>query len=203
MEAQKQPNKQKKRWYKKWWGITLLVVFVAPPVLGILFALPSAIEQASKEENSSTTNQQQASQQAQTEAQQAAIAKRQSVIDKYSASYCKNHTNVQMRNDKVLTDGGWPTYDGKRNWTAEECRLIITMLYDTGTAEDRIASISEGRKIGVGLRNVEVIYSVGYPDDINTTTTAAGTHEQWVYGNPIYGANYVYLDNGIVTSYQQ
>jgi hypothetical protein len=38
---------------------------------------------------------------------------------------------------------------------------------------------------------------VGRPERINTTVTAAGTHEQWVYGG-----DYVYLRNGIVTSFQ-
>lgn len=182
------------RWYKKWWAIILFVF------LG-LGALGSGVPDNPKSLNQQ--NQQQMNQQTQANAQQAAAAKRQSIIDTYSAPYCQNHTNVQMRNDKVLTDGGWPTFDGKRSWSTEECQLIITKLYDTRTTEARIASISEGRKIGVGLRNVEVIYSVGYPDNINTTTNANGTHEQWVYGNPIYGANYVYLDNGIVTAYQQ
>lgn len=194
MQKQTEISK-KQRWYKKWWAITLFI-FIG---LGILGA--SAPEENKHVENK--PSQQQTAEQTQANALKAAAEKRQTIIDKYSGPYCQNHTNVSMRNDKVLTVGGWPTFDGKRNWTAEECQLIITKLYDTGTAEARIASISEGRKIGVGLRNVEVIYSVGYPDKINTTTNTGGTHEQWVYGSPIYGANYVYLDNGIVTSYQQ
>ena len=39
--------------------------------------------------------------------------------------------------------------------------------------------------------------SVGSPTRINTTVTAAGTHEQWVYGG-----DYVYLTNDVVTSFQ-
>lgn len=191
-----QPDKKtsKKPWYKRWWAIALFI-FVGLGAVGSVTP--------DEQKSSSQQNQQKTSQQTQADAQQAAAAKRQSVIDTYAAPYCQNHTNVQMRNDKVLTDGGWPTFDGKRDWTAEECKVIIAGLYDTGTSTERIASIAEGRKIGVGLRNVEVIYSLGYPDNINTTTNAGGTHEQWVYGNPIYGANYVYLDNSIVTSYQQ
>lgn len=37
----------------------------------------------------------------------------------------------------------------------------------------------------------------GAPRKINTTTTARGTHEQWVYGG-----GYLYLDDGVVTSIQ-
>jgi predicted membrane protein len=123
-------------------------------------------------------------------------------VDKYAPIYCQNHTNVYMRNDKVLVEAGWPTFDGKRNWTQEECRTIISKLLDI-TTEDRISQISEGRKIGVGMTNVEVIYSLGYPDDINSTTNSYGVSEQWVYGSPIYDGQYVYLEDGVVTSYQQ
>ena len=44
---------------------------------------------------------------------------------------------------------------------------------------------------------IELVYSIGSPDDINTTATAAGTHQQWVYGS-----NYVYVDEGKVTAYR-
>lgn len=39
----------------------------------------------------------------------------------------------------------------------------------------------------------------GYPDHINTTTTARGTREQWVYSR----GRYLYFENGVVTSIQQ
>ena len=38
----------------------------------------------------------------------------------------------------------------------------------------------------------------GRPEKINRSSGSYGTHEQWVYG----GHNYVYLQNGIVTSIQ-
>jgi hypothetical protein len=50
-------HKQSKPWYKKWWVITLLVIFVAPPVLGIMFALPGAIKQANDESEHSSNQQ--------------------------------------------------------------------------------------------------------------------------------------------------
>lgn len=40
--------------------------------------------------------------------------------------------------------------------------------------------------------------SWGAPKKINTTTTQYGVHEQWVYG----GGNYLYFDDGILTSIQ-
>ena len=39
----------------------------------------------------------------------------------------------------------------------------------------------------------------GEPEDINKTTTAYGTREQWVYP----GYRYIYFENGIVTSIQE
>lgn len=50
----------------------------------------------------------------------------------------------------------------------------------------------------IGMTEQEVYASSwGYPNKKNTTTTASGTREQWVYD---YG--YIYLTNGIVTSIQ-
>ena len=51
----------------------------------------------------------------------------------------------------------------------------------------------------IGMTSEEVRASRwGDPEKINTTTTANGTSEQWVYSS----GNYVYLDNGIVTTIQ-
>ena len=39
--------------------------------------------------------------------------------------------------------------------------------------------------------------SWGKPQKVNSTITANGRHEQWVYGG-----GYLYLDNGVLTSIQ-
>lgn len=53
--------------------------------------------------------------------------------------------------------------------------------------------------IAVGMTAKQVLASCwGRPEHVNRTTTAHGTHEQWVY----HTSNYVYLDNGIVTAIQ-
>lgn len=41
-----------------------------------------------------------------------------------------------------------------------------------------------------------------YTSSQNTTTVDGLVREQWVYGNPIYGATYVYFDNDKVSSWQ-
>lgn len=189
-----------KPWYKTWWGI-LIIIFIGMQILVATISSMNRINNPVSTQKNQTTHIQSEKEKQQELDRLAQI--RQSIIDTYSPPYCSNHTNVLMKTDPVLVNDGWPTFDGRRNWTAEECRVIITKLYDTGTSKERIIGLSEGRKIGIGMKNVEVIYSLGYPNDINSSTADSGTWEQWVYGNPIYGANYVYLDNGVVTSYQE
>ena len=51
----------------------------------------------------------------------------------------------------------------------------------------------------IGMTKSEAENSTwGRPNKINKTTTAYGTHEQWVYGN----GKYLYFDNGKLTSIQ-
>jgi hypothetical protein len=55
------------------------------------------------------------------------------------------------------------------------------------------------RGVTIGMTRDEALASSwGKPQSINRTTSATGTIEQWVYG----GQNYLYFNNGILTSYQ-
>jgi hypothetical protein len=49
----------------------------------------------------------------------------------------------------------------------------------------------------VGMTADMLRASLGRPEQVNTTQTAGSTHEQWVYGS-----DYIYVDDGIVSSYQ-
>lgn len=55
-----------------------------------------------------------------------------------------------------------------------------------------------GVHIGMTKRQVIRNSSWGEPEDINTTTTAAGEWEQWIYGD----GNYLYFRNGRLVSIQ-
>lgn len=55
----------------------------------------------------------------------------------------------------------------------------------------------DGPTIGMTAANVRECW--GVPDRVNTTQTANGKHEQWIY--PKSGA-YVYISDGVVTSLQ-
>jgi hypothetical protein len=52
--------------------------------------------------------------------------------------------------------------------------------------------------VRIGMTRAQVYASCwGQPSRVNTTSTARGDHEQLVYGG-----NYLYLDNGVLTSIQ-
>jgi hypothetical protein len=76
---------------------------------------------------------------------------------------------------------------------AERRRTIRAMRWPEATKE-RVLN----RRIALGMTAEMVRLAWGRPTDINRTTTARGTWEQWVYGD---GA-YVYLQNGVVTAFQ-
>lgn len=54
------------------------------------------------------------------------------------------------------------------------------------------------KKVAIGMNAEQAILAWGKSKDINSTITAHGIREQWVYGP----RTYLYLDNGIVTAIQ-
>jgi hypothetical protein len=53
--------------------------------------------------------------------------------------------------------------------------------------------------VHIGMTQEEAIKSSwGKPERVNRTTRRSGVHEQWVYG----GRNYLYFENGILTTIQ-
>ena len=56
---------------------------------------------------------------------------------------------------------------------------------------------SQGVNIGMSKEDV-LASSWGRPGKVNTTINVYGAHEQWVYGS----RNYIYFENGVVTSIQ-
>lgn len=62
-------------------------------------------------------------------------------------------------------------------------------------------AISQGR-IVVGMTAAQAQAAWGSPTSVNRTVTAGSTHEQWVYRRGKMTTNYVYLDDGVVRSFQ-
>lgn len=88
----------------------------------------------------------------------------------------------------------------------EEKELLIKI------AEEKANKLSELRKkygkkaediyngyFWIGMSKAALIDSIGNPEKINKTVGSWGVHEQYVYGNGLY----IYIENGIVTSYQK
>lgn len=67
------------------------------------------------------------------------------------------------------------------NWTPEECETVAA------------------HKVGLGMNAEQVKLSWGKPSAINETIRTGLTSEQWVYSK---SGQYVYLENGFVTSVQ-
>jgi hypothetical protein len=55
----------------------------------------------------------------------------------------------------------------------------------------------KNEEISIGMNKDMVLMSWGYPDEINRDVGKWGVHEQWIYGD-----NYLYFENGILTSWQ-
>lgn len=68
-------------------------------------------------------------------------------------------------------------------------------------AEAKAKAKTEG--VTIGMTEQQVLDSMwGKPDQINKTVTAYSTSEQWVYGMNSSKMNFLYFDNGILTSIQ-
>jgi hypothetical protein len=71
-------------------------------------------------------------------------------------------------------------------------------LVAAAMAKDRAERKKEGVRIGMTVQEV-IESSWGKPEHVNRTTSTYGTREQWVY--PGYH-NYLYFENGVLTSIQ-
>lgn len=74
---------------------------------------------------------QQAATQSAAEAQQ--HKQRIDTINAVAPVFCQNHQNTLMSNIEYLQKDGWPVHEGRRAWTAAECKTIIGKLYDSGS----------------------------------------------------------------------
>lgn len=105
-----------------------------------------------------------------------------------------------------------------KDWTTEKIHSYIHPPYRSTKEEKAILrremvnrhpewseevkeSVLEG-KVFIDMTKEQVLASWGKPDDINRTVTKFGTHEQWVYNYGIGINTYLYLENNVVTSWQ-
>lgn len=199
------PKKQSK-WYKKWWGI-LLIIFVFIPlfftVFIIAFAIASYDDSATDFQDSADSQSYEQSEEQRIKDEAEAKVLTEQLIEGYVPAYCQSHQ--QKRVPLPYAEGDAWKYNTENptvGVSEQDCRNVITYLVDN--VESSAPSLEQISKaeISVGMNRHELLMSWGVPNDVNTTTVAGGTSAQWIYGDPIYGANYVYLDNDVITAIQ-
>ncbi len=87
-----------------------------------------------------------------------------------------------------------------KGFKSTQNRRAFNLKQKYGWNDDDCATVASGR-IRIGMNKDMVRAAWGHPDDINRTTTSYGVHEQWVYGTS-YSRNYVYFEDGTLTSIQ-
>lgn len=107
----------------------------------------------------------------------------------YTCSHMPDHPSssapsTQTTNEEALTAKGRKVKTKHSAWPNDVCNTVAE------------------KKIGIGMTTDQVRAAWGQPYKINTTTGSYGTHEQWVMSDSI-GSDYVYFENGIMTSLQQ
>ena len=86
-----------------------------------------------------------------------------------------------------------PNSQGANYWKKESERQARS---------ERVTSAIAQQKIFVGMTAEEARRSWGNPTKINTSVGSYGKHEQWVYRRGGAPAQYVYVENGMVSSMQ-
>jgi hypothetical protein len=123
---------------------------------------------------------------------------RATIVAAMKASIAKHDWNdANAWNEKyraVVTDAEWNELGAK-----------VTKRRLAAEAADRVAAEKANRArrkregVRIGMSQQEVLMSSwGRPENINRTTTASRTHEQWVYP----GNQYLYFDDGRLTAIQ-
>lgn len=115
----------------------------------------------------------------------------------YEVTY---HINSEFT-EKII---GWVReQEGIRrsNRTKEEMSTLLRDVASTGWPMNIQNDILRGY-IRTGFTREQVLLSWGKPDHVNTTRTLVGIHEQWVYGEAPFPRSYVYLENGIVKTWE-
>ena len=83
----------------------------------------------------------------------------------------------------------------KINKEKERVERLARLIKKYGKEDGTIIA---NNKVRIGMTKEMCKDSWGKPNSINSTTSAYGTREQWVY----VGGNYLYFENGILTTIQ-
>jgi len=99
----------------------------------------------------------------------------------------------------VRNQDGVPPYNMTCN--GDDCdevyRLIKDKIISSKSWSKEMKQLIKDGKIKIGMTQEMVLLSWGQPKDVNKMVGEWGVHEQWVYGT-----NYLYFENGVLSSYQ-
>ena len=76
-----------------------------------------------------------------------------------------------------------------------------SVMIQQGMTERELNSARQ-RKVFIGMSAAGATASWGRPNDINRTTSQYGSREQWVYSGHNHESNYLYFENGVLTTIQ-
>lgn len=99
--------------------------------------------------------------------------------------------------------------DGKISFQEKPCEhnqdqkeLEIKRPQPLTPDEQRILKAVASGKVTRGMTAAQLRSSWGSPTKINKSVGSYGSHEQWIYDRGNFRSQYVYLENGVVTSFQ-
>ncbi len=118
--------------------------------------------------------------------------------------YCAGRENNNRYFPVILeVETGESKHKRGNELTLNECRKNIDFLYDIKNQLTLgITDINEG-KFSIGMKEVELQFSIGMPNDVNTTKGRNYERKQYVYNKGSSFENmYFYFENGVLASYQ-
>ena len=112
-------------------------------------------------------------------------------------------SKVKLDNVRVFNGNVFMTINGD-NHTFENIFDVMDTFYIGSIPKEvrkwskKVLKAIADHKAFIGMTKDQVVASIGKPGTVNRTVGSWGTHEQWVYGE----SSYLYLQNGILTSFQ-
>lgn len=123
------------------------------------------------------------------------------VLDLNDIHYTLNKNHITFENINDVIKEMYILKDGTACLHIDDGSMEIELCMEKASDEEYY--IIKNNIPYIGMTKDEVLSSsFGRPDDINTTITQYGSHEQWVYRLSNYKSVYLYFDDGILTSIQ-
>jgi hypothetical protein len=133
-------------------------------------------------------------------------SRRSEKVEKYAPQYCDSRKNDSTRPYTVIEGAGIEivrkAVKQGTELTIEDCKSTVYAMLVFDLDDDKIESVIN-MKYWVGMPSLILTSSIGMPDDVNSQTTSEGKLEQYIYGNILNRATYIYVLNNEVQSYQQ